>query len=103
MYGAGITITSLQYDIFSYSSAAFLNPPSLNPDCTNFKYKFNDDSYPDQDEKYIYTLYCPIDDSFNTQSTDADIYVSDIQFPGLFVENYPLRPVFSYGASASSG
>lgn len=51
----------------------------------------------------IYTLFCPIDLSFDLKSTNADIQIAKPSFPYLFVENLALDQILNYAISSSPG
>jgi hypothetical protein len=96
MYGAGITITSKKFNIFSTTeSAKFLNLPY---ECTNFDY-----TYTDTETYQVYTLFCPVDGDHNLTRSTADIIITSPLFNQYFTSGFQLNPVISYAASESAG
>lgn len=68
-YGAGVTLSSLYYDVFSPSWIGLSIPPfGVTLNCTRFNYTFHDATvgYEDFNNKKIYNVFCPFDASLST-------------------------------------
>jgi hypothetical protein len=74
LWGTGITVTSINFNIFDSAQVSFINPPTNSPQtCTKFNYRYNDINNVEVDGKKIYVIFCPIDNTFDVKTTDADI------------------------------
>lgn len=102
-YGAGVTITSVHYDIFKYARVSFFRPVTGLSDCTSFSYARKNTVEAYLDSKRIYTCFCPLDAPFDISNTDADIKIENPRYPSEFVEKYPLTPILTYAISDDTG
>lgn len=51
----------------------------------------------------MYTLFCPIDTTFDLSNSNADILIKNPSFPPDYVKNFPLGPLVSYAMSDNTG
>ncbi|KAL4471698.1 hypothetical protein ABPG74_008591 [Tetrahymena malaccensis] len=107
--GAGVTLCSLYFDVFSPSQLQFASPPyGVIGSCTNFSYTFNDNSngglYADYDEKRIYCSFCPIDQPYpNLNTAQGNIVWNNPYFNQYFTANLNIQSIFTYAFSSSVG
>lgn len=107
-FGAGITITSLYYNIFASSTLAFEKPPANTAEtCVVFGYTYNEiispGTNPFRNKQSIYTVFCPTDSTINLNSADGNIVFRNPQYPNVFTKGFPLRSILTYGFSARTG
>lgn len=105
-YGAGITITSLYYNIFASSTLAFETPPANTAStCVIFGYVYNEQVSGNmfRDKQSIYTAFCPIDSTFDLTSSAGNINFINPQYPNVFTNGFPLQSVLTYGYSDEKG
>jgi hypothetical protein len=105
-FGAGITITSLYYNIFSSSTLAFESvPANTSSTCVNFGYIYNDNTpaIAYKNKQWIYTVFCPIDSALVMTSAAANIHFTNPQYPNVFTSGFPLASVLTYGYSDQQG
>ena len=107
-FGAGITITSLYYNIFASSTLAFEKPPTNTAEtCVVFGYTYNEiispGTNPFRNKQNIYTVFCPIDSTINLNAADGNIVFRNPQYPNVFTNGFPLRSILTYGFSARTG
>lgn len=62
-----------------------MNPPASIPSCTKFSYIYNNVALTNVDKKRFYTIFCPIDDTFDLSSSFADIQITNPSYSSLFV------------------
>ncbi|EAR94375.3 eukaryotic aspartyl protease family protein (macronuclear) [Tetrahymena thermophila SB210] len=101
--GAGVTISSLYYNVFGPSTLGFTNPPfGVSQYCTKFNYIYNDiiGQYPDQDKFTIYNVYCPIDAKL--LGTISITWINPF-FSYQFAYQLQLTPIFMYSFSSGQG
>lgn len=72
--GAGVTITSINYNVFKSSTLGFNSPPyGVATTCKKFSYIFNNvlsfSQCTDFDKLRVYTVFCPVDAVFSTINT----------------------------------
>ncbi|KAL4471699.1 hypothetical protein ABPG74_008592 [Tetrahymena malaccensis] len=102
-YGAGVTISSLYYNVFGPSTLGFTSPPfGVSQYCTKFNYVYNDilGQYPDFDQFTIYNVYCPIDAKLLGV---ASITWKNPFFSYQFAYQLQLTPIFMYSFSSGQG
>lgn len=107
-YGAGITITSLYYNIFASSTLAFEKPPvNTSTTCMIFGYTYNEIISPGtnliRDKQSIYTVFCPIDSALSLNTADANIVFRNPQYPNVFTNGFPLSGILTYAFSNQKG
>ncbi|KAL4511931.1 hypothetical protein ABPG72_012776 [Tetrahymena utriculariae] len=102
-YGAGVTVSSLYYNVFGPSTLGFTNPPfGVSQYCTKFNYVYNDilGQYADFDKFTIYNVYCPIDAKL---LGIASISWKNPFFSYQFAYQLQLTPIFMYSFSSGQG
>lgn len=107
-YGAGVTITSFNYNIFASAIVKFNSPPNNTAStCSIFSYVYNEienvANNVERSGKYVYIAFCPIDDNFSMTTTGANIVFNYPQYPNAFVSGFPLTTVLAYGYSSKIG
>ena len=107
-FGAGYTITSFYYNIFASSTLAWEQPPANTATtCSVFGYVYNEVQSPGSNAyktgQYMYTVFCPIDSTFNMHSADANINFLNPQYPSFFTNGFPLRSLISIAYSNQNG
>ncbi len=107
-YGAGITITSFNYNIFQAATVKFTTPPANTATtCSIFSYVYNEINNPgnnaERTGKYNYAAFCPIDDTFDINAAMANIIFTNPTYPNYFVTGFPLQTVIAYSYSNKLG
>lgn len=107
-YGAGVTITSFNANIFASAVVKFNSPPNNTATtCSIFNYVYNEIQNPganvERTGKYVYIAFCPIDDTFSLSSTAANIVFTYPQYPNTYVTGFPLSTALAYGYSNKIG
>ena len=106
-FGAGVTLTSLYYNIFESSTLAFETPPENTAEtCTVFGYIYNEQTLGNnlhRDGQWVYTAFCPVDAPMNLYSTSGNIQFNNPQYPLVFTKGFPLRGILTYAYSQPTG
>jgi hypothetical protein len=104
-FGAGITITSLYYNIFSSSTLSFESPPSnTSTSCVIYGYVYNElpgatNAINYRDKQWIYTAFCPIDSTLDLTANAGNINFLNPQYPNIMTNGFPLGSILTYGYS----
>jgi hypothetical protein len=101
-YGAGITITSFYYNIFS---SVYLQSIT-QIQCTYLWYNYWEQEVGKNIErtgKAVHTMYCPVDSSLNLATSQGNVVLLNPQYPSNFVSGFPLQTVLAYGLSSPQG
>ena len=107
-FGAGYTLTCFYYNIFSSATLKWATPPANTATtCTIFGYVYNElesvGSNAYKNKQWMYTAFCPIDSTFNLQSSAANIDFLNPQYPLFFTNNFALRGVLTIAYSNQVG
>lgn len=108
LYGGGVTLTSFNYNIFASAIIKFNSAPANTATtCSIFSYVYNEienvANNVERSGKYVYSAFCPIDDSFSLSTTAANVVFTYPQYPSYFVTGFPLSTVLAYGYSNAKG
>jgi hypothetical protein len=85
--GAGLTISALHFNVFEGSTLRFRTPAAgmSTAPCTQLSYKYIDSIDLYMNGKRIYIAFCPLDQTFDLSSINADIQIINPRFSSYFV------------------